>query len=219
MSSCPIVTFCNKRAGWLAPPQHPWASAFITSLPRVHACSRCSFGSRAGRTQPALTKSMKSLSFSRCSPACPAPREQPSVSAPSRKGFAGRWSRRRPTAPRAAQIPEIGNPHRRPTGPTARNRPRREDRPTARNHTPTPARPTARNEPRRPTASNHDRSLTGLTARYRNRRLGRAGGPGGRPPGPAPRTAGKLAEGERTARTIAWARRDLNPHVLSDTRT
>jgi len=116
MSSCTIVTFCNKRAGWLAPPQHPWASAFITSLPRVHACSRCSFGSRAGRTQPALTKSMKSLWFPRCSPACPAPREQPSVSAPSREGFAGRWSRRRPTAPRAAQIPEIGNPHRRPTG-------------------------------------------------------------------------------------------------------
>ncbi len=38
MSSYLIVTFCNKRAGWLAPPQHPWAPALITSLPPVHVC-------------------------------------------------------------------------------------------------------------------------------------------------------------------------------------
>ena len=202
-------------------------------LPRVHVCSRCSFSSRVGRTQPTLTKSMKSRWFPRSSPACPAPREQPSVSAPSRKDFAGRWSRRRPTAPRrpdsrnresapAANGANGENRPRRAARPTAGNAPSRPGRPTAGNHTLSSTRPTASSQPRRPTASNHNRSLTGLTgltARYRNRRLGRAGGPGGRPPGPAPRTGGKLAIGQRTARAVSWARRDLNPHVLSDTRT
>ncbi len=183
----------------------------------------------------------------RCSPACPASREQPSVSAPSHKDSVGRWSRRRPMASRAAEVPEIGNPQpagpagpaagnqpRRPAGPVAGNRPRRADRPTARNpprrpgrptasnHNPTPTRPTARYQNRRagrPTASNHTRSSTRPTARYGIGEGAARGVRGVAPPGPAPRTTGKLAEGQRTAQAIAWARRDLNPHVLSDTRT
>ena len=110
MSSCLIVTLCNKRAGWLAPPQHPSAPA-LNNQPAPGTCVLpMFFRQQSGKNSANPHKSMKSLWFPRCSPACPASREQPSVSAPSHNGSADQWSRRRPTAPRAAQIPEIGNP-------------------------------------------------------------------------------------------------------------
>jgi hypothetical protein len=109
MSSCPFVTFCNRRAGWLAPPQPPWAPALTAGLPR----GTCAPNVLSAAEWEELSQPLQSVKISlvlRCSSACPVSREQPSVSAPSHKDSAGRWPRRRPTAPRAAQIPEIGNP-------------------------------------------------------------------------------------------------------------
>src|SRR5450755_991360 len=68
------------------------------------------FQQQSGKNLANSPKSMKISLVPRCSPARPASREQPSVSTPLHKDSAGRRSRRRPTAPRAAQIPEIGNP-------------------------------------------------------------------------------------------------------------
>jgi hypothetical protein len=45
------------------------------------------------------------------------------------------------------------------------------------------------------------------------------GGPGGRPPGINKRGGPLLCLEHTNRHRLAWARRDLNPHILSDTRT
>ena len=52
-----------------------------------------------------------------------------------------------------------------------------------------------------------------VQGRYRAR-----GGPEGRPP-EAIAAHGEGDQGHRAPRAGSWARRDLNPHVLADTRT